>query len=331
MRGLVLGKFLPPHRGHVYLVEFAQRYADRLTVVVGSLKSEPIPGELRCRWLRELFPNVEVLHLADENPQDPSEDPRFWDIWRASLERVLPAKPDLVFASEPYGLRLAQTLGARFVPVDPARAAVPVSARAIRADPFARWAFLPRCVRPHYAKRVCVFGPESTGKTTLARALAARLSTVWVPEYARAYLEAQGGELAAGDIPHIARGQRAAEDALARDANRVLVCDTDLLSTVIWSDTLFGSCPDWIRDEARLRRYDLTFLLDVDVPWVRDPVRYLPEQRRSFFERCRRELELHGRRYVVLSGPPKERLAEAARQARALLRKPPRVRRTLPP
>jgi NadR type nicotinamide-nucleotide adenylyltransferase len=317
--GMLLGKFMPPHLGHVYLVDFARHYADRLTVVVCSLASEPIPGELRYRWMRELFPDVNVVHLTDENPQEPIEHPNFWDIWRASLLRVLPGRPDLVFASEDYGWRLAEVLGSRFVPVDRERAAVPVSGTAVRADPLAHWDYIPRPVRPYFVRRVCVFGPESTGKTTLARRLAGHFHTALVPEYARALLEAQGGRLGADDIPRIARGQAASEDARVRDARGLLVCDTDVLTTLIWGDVLFGSCPDWVRQEADRRRYDLTLLLDVDVPWVADRVRYLPDNRAGFLRRCRRELEARGRPYVLLSGDWEERFAAACRAVEPFL------------
>ena len=317
--GLVLGKFLPPHLGHVYLCEFARNYVDDLSVVVGTLKREPIPGELRHRWMTELVPGARVIHLAEELPQDPSEHPDFWRLWKDALLRVLPSKPDYVFASEAYGKPLAEVLGGDFVPVDLSRSAVPVSGTMIRADPMRHWEYLPRCVRPYFAKRVCVFGPESTGKSTLAKDVADVLRTVWVPEYARTHLEAQGGKIEAADIPRIARGQRAAEDALARDANRVLVLDTDLLETTVWSDVLFGGCPEDLRAEAGKRTCDLTLLTDVDVPWVKDPVRYLPDERRSFFERCRRTLEAGGRRYIVLSGPREKRLAEAVEAVRSLM------------
>ena len=117
--GMVLGKFLPPHLGHVYLVEFAQRFVDELTVVVGTLQREPIPGERRFQWMRELFPTANVVHLTDENPQDPSEHPDFWNIWRSSLLRVLPQAPDFVFASDDYGWKLAEVLGTLFAGPDP--------------------------------------------------------------------------------------------------------------------------------------------------------------------------------------------------------------------
>jgi HTH-type transcriptional regulator, transcriptional repressor of NAD biosynthesis genes len=317
--GMVLGKFLPPHAGHVYLVEVARRMCDELTVVVGSLAREPIPGELRVRWMRELFPDVRVVHLGDENPQQPEEHPDFWSIWKNSLIRVLPAAPDVVFSSESYGQKLAEVLGARSVVVDPERIALPVSGSAVREDPFGNWRYLPAPVRAHFAKRVVVFGPESTGKTTLARRLAEHFQTRWVPEFARAHLEAQDGKIAPSDIEVIACGQQAAEDALARDANRLLFCDTDVLATELWSNALFGSCPDWIREAARSRRYPLTLLCDVDVPFVPDAVRYLPNARRAFFERAEAALRKVDRRFVRIFGDWETRFSTAVAAVESLL------------
>jgi NadR type nicotinamide-nucleotide adenylyltransferase len=318
--GMVLGKFMPPHLGHLYLTEFAQSYVDDLSIVVGTLPTEPIDGALRYRWMRELMPNARVIHLDEVLPQDPSEHADFWGLWERALRRVLPAQPlDYVFASETYGHRLAEVLGAEFVPVDQARSVVPVSGTAIRERPLESWSFLPPLVRPYFAKRICVYGPESTGKSTLAAYLARELETVHVPEYARTLIEMKRGEVTLEDIERIARGQMASEEALARRANRVLVCDTDLITTTIWSHVLFGECPEWIREEAVRRTYDLYLLCDVDVPWVDDVVRYLPQERRSFFERCRAELEARGRPYVEIRGDWDARQRRALEAVRALL------------
>ena len=318
--GMVLGKFFPPHHGHLYLINFARRYVDDLTVIVGTLAAESIAGELRYQWMKQLCPDVRVLHLTDENPQYPDEHPEFWNIWRRSLERILPAKPDAVFASEAYGGRLARELGAEFVPVDPLRAIVPVSGTVVRDDPWAHWEFLPDPVKAHYAIRVCVFGPESTGKSTLARNLAQRFRTIHVPEYARTLLEAKGGELSASDFPRIVRGQIASEEALAARCNRVLFCDTDVLMTKIWSQMMTGACSAPIVAAASTRNYDLYLVTDVDVPWVDDRVRYLPEDRRSFFDRCISELESLGRSYVRVCGDWDKRLETACAAVQRVLR-----------
>ncbi len=317
---MILGKFLPPHRGHQYLGDFAQNYVDDLTVLVCSIQAEPISGKLRHDWMSAMFPNSTVLHIQDENPQEPSEHPDFWEIWIASIRRVMPEGPDYVFASESYGYELAQRLGAQFVPVDQARELIEVSGTMIRKDPMKYWEYLPEVVRPHFVKRVCVFGPESTGKTTLARNLAQRFNTQWVHEYARPLLEPQGGECFEADIPRIVRGQIAAEDALARQANRVLFCDTDVLTTTIWSQTLFGNCPTWIQEESGRRVPDLYLLLDVDVPWVDDTQRHLPHIRREFWNLCRQTLEANNRTWIEVSGDWETRLTTATQAVESLIR-----------
>lgn len=210
--GFLLGKFLPPHRGHQFLIEFARAYVDRLSVLVCTIAREPIPGDLRYRWMCESFPGVTLIHHTDEIPQVPEEHPQFWDIWRASIRRHVPGRIDYVFASEDYGWRLAEELGARFVPVDIARRNVPVSGRAVRADPMTHWEALLPAARPYYLKRVCVLDSH---RPSLAERLAAEFSTVCLRRY---------------DGPRdldLGRARLAAEEALGRQANRVLICEAD--------------------------------------------------------------------------------------------------------
>ena len=311
--GLILGKFMPPHRGHLFLIDFARHYVDHLTVLVCSIDREPIPGELRYRWMREACPGVNLVHITDDLPQEPADHPSFWHIWHDRIRQAMPSGPDYVFASEDYGWKLADVLGSQYIPVDHARKVVPVSGTLIRNDPMRYWDMLPEYVRPHYVKRVCLFGPESTGKSTLSEKLANHYQTVHAWEYARSLLDFNQGKATAEDIPKIARGQMATEDALASQANRVLFCDTDLITTTIWSDVLFNRCPAWILEEADRRSYDLYLLMDIDTPWVNDNQRFLgePAQRRSFFERCKHELEIRNRPYVLIQGDWGARMKQA--------------------
>ncbi|MCB0336317.1 MAG: AAA family ATPase, partial [Bdellovibrionales bacterium] len=319
--GMVLGKFLPPHLGHQYLAEFAHNYVDDLTIVVGTLKNEPIPGELRFEWMKHMFPNDRVVHLTDENPQQPHEHPDFWNIWKESLERILPEKPDFVFASEDYGWKLAEILGAQFVPVDISRVSVPISGTEIRNNPMQNWEYIPREVRPYFAKKICVFGPESTGKSTLARNLSERFDTTLVPEYATTLINAfhdKGMEIGQADMLSIIKGHQASERALMKNANRILISDTDAVATTIWSKWLFNDCPSELLSMAAGNPSDLYLLTSPDVPWVDDQHRYIPEegaQKREkgqkFFEDCKRALEERGLPYVVIEGNWAEREQKA--------------------
>lgn len=316
---MILGKFMPPHAGHEYAVNFGLRFTERLHVLVCSLASDPIPGSLRHAWACELFPSARVVHIDTDLPQQPENHPDFWDIWRLTVCQAVGEPIDWVFASEDYGHRLAAELQARFVPVDLERTQLPVSGTAIRDDPLRHWKFIPECVRPYFVRRVCLFGPESTGKSTLARQLAAHFDSVHVAEFAREWLNPKNGVCTIDDIPIIARGQAASEDALARKAHRLLFCDTDLLLTTIWSDVLFDTCPEWIHQLARQRHYDLYLLLDTDVPWVDDAQRFLPDRRREFFDRCQSLLDQLQRPYVIVRGDRDQRFAAACRAVEELI------------
>jgi NadR type nicotinamide-nucleotide adenylyltransferase len=311
--GLILGKFLPPTRGHQYLVDFALNWVEDLTVIVGPLAAEPIPGVLRHQWMAEMFPRARVVHLTDENPQYPHEHTDFWRIWHDSIRKFIPQGPDYVFASEDYGFRLAEVLGGRFIPVDLNRELVPISGTAVREHPMAHWDHLPEVVRPYFVRKVCLIGPESTGKSVLARRLARHFQTVYVAEYARGYLTTKDNRVDTDDFEIIARGHRASEEALARQANRVLICDTDLITTLIWADVFDGNVPHWVRDEADRRRYDLYLVTDVDVPWVDDPQRFLPKDRETFRDRCIHELEIRSRPYQIINGDWDERFRLAVK------------------
>ena len=312
--GLVLGKFLPPHLGHEYLIHFAEKFVDALTVIVGTLENEPIPGDLRFSWMKELFPNSNVVHLTDENPQHPAEHPDFWNIWLRSIRKFIPTGPDYVFASEEYGKKLAEILGAKFIPVDPERSIVPISATEVRNDPLGCWEYLSDCVRPYFTKKICIFGPESTGKSTLTENLAKHYQTKSVKEYARTYIETLDPPLNASDFENIARGQLASEKAILRGGQQIVFSDTDLLATILWAEEMLGECPEIIKELAKQQSYDLYLLLKPDVPWVGDKVRYLPHKSEEFFARCENILNELGRPYVVISGNWRQRF-EAARTA----------------
>ena len=309
---------MPPHEGHRYLIEFAHSFCPDLTVVVGSLESEPIPGGLRVQWMRDLFPNVRLVHLTDENPQFPHQHPHFWEIWKASLERVVEKPIDFLFASEEYGLKLAQTLDAQFIPACGLREQVPISATEIRNDPVSHWELIPRLVRPYFCKKVLLFGPESCGKTTLAGQLADAFGGEVVPEYARTWLREPEPDFDLTDMELIARGQWAAEHALIQRGKPYLFCDTDPLTTALWCQELFGEVPESVERLCHAGSYHLVLLLKPDLPWESGHLRLRPDTRERFFKRCREELEKRGRNYQVIEGKGEERSERAAELVRAL-------------
>ena len=180
--------------------------------------------------------------------------------------------------------------------------------------------------KPSNVVKVVLFGPESTGKTTLSRQLARYYNTVWVPEYAREYLQNvwnnERRTCEQKDLIPIAIGQMKLENELAQKATDVLFCDTDLLETKVYSKEYYGGYVDPLLDEAaRRNQYDLYFLTYIDVPWEADDLRDRPYQREEMFEAFKRALEEHNKPYVILKGSKKERLQKAVKYVDELLRK----------
>ena len=218
----------------------------------------------------------------------------------------------MVVGSDAEDRELADRLNCAFIPVDPQWDLIPVQGKSLRQDPLNHWQWIYPGVRSQFVRRVCIFGPESTGKSTLARNLAEHFNTVSVPEWARTMLESRDNVLREEDLPIFARGHAALEDAMAREANRLLFCDTDAITTLIWSEWLYeGRCHPEIRRLADERLYDLYLLTDVDVPWVEDPQRYLPTKRKEFHQRCVEELNKREIAFVEIKGGWDERLATA--------------------
>jgi NadR type nicotinamide-nucleotide adenylyltransferase len=155
--------------------------------------------------------------------------------------------------------------------------------------------------------RVCLIGPESTGKSFLAARLAEHFATVAVPEYARDYALRVERELTYDDVSHIGVGQLEGERRLAALADRLLILDTDLLSTVVYSRHLYGRAPQWIDEQAAASPADLYLLLDIDVPWLPDPARSAGQTREALFHDFRQALDACDVRYEVIRGSWAER------------------------
>ena len=165
-RGFLLGKFMPPHAGHVTLIQSARALVDELTVLLCSLPDDAIPGEQRLEWMRQLFPDCRIVWHSKPVPQAPSDDPKFWKTWTGIVARAHPESIDYLFAGEAYGAELAEHVGGIFVPLGgrilnaDLHGIGGMSGEKVRADPWRYWSYLPPPVRNHYAVTVCLHGIE---------------------------------------------------------------------------------------------------------------------------------------------------------------------------
>jgi HTH-type transcriptional repressor of NAD biosynthesis genes len=315
-RGFLLGKFMPPHAGHMALIRAARALVDELTVLVCWLPDDPIAGETRLAWMRELAPDCRVIGHGEVVPQAPEDSPDFWPVWRGIVAAAHPEPIDYLFAGEDYGAELARQVGGLFVPLggrvlglgdDPVAG---LSASAVRADPAVHWPYLPAPVRAHYRRTICLHGAESTGKTTLAALLAAEAGALTVGEYGRSHCEAHKDPLTLDDLLLIGRAQQAMIDAAAEWAGPLLIADTDALMTAAWTEMLLGQRPAELMAAPKA---DLYLLLEPDLPWVDDGTRFFsePEDRHRFAKLVAQVLEDAGVPYVRISGQGEARLAAA--------------------
>lgn len=174
--------------------------------------------------------------------------------------------------------------------------------------------------------KVVIFGPESTGKTTLSRQLARHYNTVWVAEYAREYLQDKWNNerktCENKDLIPIAIGQMRLENELVKKADKVLICDTDLLETKVYSQEYYGGFVDPKLDEAAYEnKYDLYLLTYIDTPWEADDLRDRPGQRQEMFTAFENALKEHKKNYIILKGDKQTRLDKAIKEIDSLLSK----------
>jgi NadR type nicotinamide-nucleotide adenylyltransferase len=352
MHGLVIGKFYPPHAGHKLLVKTAAHQCRRVTVVVMAGSHESLALADRVDWMREIHlpeSGVLVTGIVDDVPVDYGSD-AIWDqhvgLMKQAVQAIGAPAVRAVFTSEPYGQELARRLGARAVTLDVDRVLAPISSTRVRADVPGHWDFLEPPVRAALALKVVVVGAESSGTTTLSKALASHLRaqggadglTRWVGEFGRDYSVQKVADMMAAaqlrgkpapgfaDMPwrssefvHIARTQRAMERAQARLGGPVLVCDTDVFATGIWHERYLGTMCLEIERLADEERPDLYLLTDHEgVPFEQDGVRDGEAIRAWMTQRFADKLQETGRNHVVLRGPPQQRLAQAISAVHAL-------------
>jgi HTH-type transcriptional repressor of NAD biosynthesis genes len=338
--GLVVGKFWPPHRGHQLLLETAAAQVTELLVLVyANPDDQQHAAPARAYWLQELYrgddhtqgPHSSGTPLriytlpAVAVPPDAADDATHREFVRQWLARQN-LRIDVVFSSEAYGPGFAEHLGAAHVAVDETRQQVPTSGTRLRAalagdaqnfdapadhiHPFvaAQYGVVPATTVP----RLVLLGAESSGKTTLAIALAEALTTAWVPEFGRTLHEQKNGKLVYEDLLYIGRRQLELEDEATAQAHGWLVCDTNAATTALYSYYYFHRCDPALQHLAQVcrQRYAHTFVCMPTTPFEDDGWRG-PEALRQFQHGAiLMQLELLGIPYTLLDGSVAERVSK---------------------
>lgn len=326
-RGLIVGKFMPLHRGHQLLIESALARVDDLTVVVydshpdGTYPSMPI--EKRMKWITELYPQIEnIVPRVDflgelTGPtitQEEKDDPKYAPAYAKDLAFL--GKFDYVFSSEEYGDPFAKALGAKSVVVDQVRTMLPISGTQIRENLYDHRGWVDPIVYRSLIQKVVFVGTESTGKSTLAKRMAEELDTLWVHEYGRELWEAQNLQGSFHDMLKIAENHYRREQASALHARNVLFCDTNPWTTLQWSLMYSGTADARLVDLVeRTKDEYIWFLCENDFDWVDDGTRELPGKKSQDFQlQLERDLIARGITYYDLSGPLEDRVTDVTRK-----------------
>lgn len=335
--GFVCGKFMPLHQGHELLLQVAASLCDEVHVLIGTKEGDPYSFQMRRDWVEQILFREGVVsriqeqpeHDRDRHPKDQDgtiTDERWWDDWVADTTRLLEPVHDIryVFSSDLYGAKIAERLGAEWIPVDPGREIIDVRATDVRLDFTGNFMYLPQHVRESLSKTVAIVGPESTGKSTLTRQLAELTGGVWTAEWGRTLCNFRSlEELTTKDYIQIGTVQ----NALIRNmrsrvgAYPLLVTDTEALVTALWHEYRLGSpCPALL-ELFRRQEVDLYLLMAPTVPIVDDGTRVMTQaDRRAFFNRCSEHLEDSGKNFrIILSSDYHERGAAALDAIRELM------------
>jgi len=310
---LVLGKFAPLHQGHQYLIETAISENSRVIVVIyNAINLISIPLSTRATWIRQLYPSVEVVEAAD-GPTIVGDTPEIKKLHEDYLLTLLKnEKIDTFYSSEFYGEHVSQAFKALDRRVDNQREKFPISGTLLREQLYQYRQFVHPVVYRDLVLKVVFLGAPSTGKTTIAREMAARRNTVWMPEYGREYWDQHqvNRRLNLEQLTEIAEGHIRREERLFQQANREIFIDTDASTTLLFSFYYHGSATRQLKELAdrAATRYDLFFLCETDIPYENTWDRSGDANRDELQAQIREYLAQQKIPYISLNGNLEERV-----------------------
>lgn len=324
--GVIFGKFYPVHTGHINMIYEAFSKVDEVHVIVctdterdlqlfydSKMKRMPTPQE-RLRWMQQIFKyqknQIFIHHLIEDGIPG---YPNGWEGWTNRVKALFEQKgfnPDVVFSSEiqdkaPY----EKYFGLEVVLVDPKREFFNISATKIRTNPFHYWKFIPKEVRPFFAKTIAILGGESSGKSVLANKLATVFNTTSAWEYGREFVfEQLGGDEQAmqySDYPQMALGHQRYVDYAVRHAHKVAIIDTDFITTQAFCIQYEGKAHPFLDSMIKEYPFDVTILLNNNTKWVDDGLRSLGnhKQRQRFQQLLKKLLDKYNVPYIEIESP----------------------------
>jgi len=308
--GLVLGKFYPTHLGHLHLINTALEHSEVVHVVVCHNQSQTIPGQLRHYALSQIYGDKIKLYSFEDDHLPQSDDgwdkDEFYELWVNAVYGLI-QDLDVIFTSEDYGYDFAKYLNIEHFLVDKDRIKYPVSGTKVRENPFENWQFIPDQIKPFFVKRIAIMGPESVGKSTLTQNLANYFKTNFVIEYGRLVYENNGNKVELKDFIPISTGRQDLEDWMIKSSNKLIFCDTEDITTHIFSKMYcpeeYKQIEDYFIDViSKKSKYDLYILLKPDCKGRQDGTRNFLKERESHYETIKIELIKNGCKFIEIGG-----------------------------
>jgi len=300
-RSLVIGKFIPPHTGHIRLMERAIDIAHDHLIVVCKHSSDKIPADLRKTWIETIIQGANVVVFDGEHlPQEDTADIKISKAWAGAIKDEYGIF-DVIVTSEKYGDTYAEAAGIEHYMWDYLRKAYPVRGSDIMKSPILNWhwQYIPDEIKYYFVKKICVIGPESTGKTTLTHQLANYYDSYYVPEMARTWLQDRQPRLE--EFPLFGLIQAGTVlTAMLKTTSGMVFSDTDALVTRMFLPEYFPMLPiinseldTFLRYIEKVMKYDFYILCAPTVPWVDDGSRVFSDEetRWNLFIKYRHELD----------------------------------------
>lgn len=277
VKGFVFGKFLPFHKGHEAMIQFASTHCDLLTVLPCCSDKELVPAETRVNWIRDAFasnPKIEVKsfeYLESDFPNTSVSSEDVSKIWSDIFKKIFPDYTVLV-SSEPYGDYVASYMGIKHILYDIDRMNIPISATAIRNDINSNWSFLPNAVKNYYRQKVVLLGTESTGKSTLTHKLADFFGCSFVNEIGREIIS-HSNSLNIDDLNRVVIEHAKCIDEVVNQGDPLIIIDTNIFTTMSYAKLFLTEDIDINLDTFRSHEADLYLLMTNEVDFIQDGTR----------------------------------------------------------
>jgi HTH-type transcriptional repressor of NAD biosynthesis genes len=305
-KGLVLGKFMPITKGHEALIDYASTLCEEVVVLVCYTSNEPIPGEERYRFVREIYrTNQQIIPIPltfdERDLSSSSVAAKSISLeWANHIKEFVP-EVDVIISSEPYGELVAQYMGISNETYDLSRTKINISATQVRENPYHHWDMISQPVRDYFFKKVILLGTESTGKSTLSKNLAQHFNSSYVHEAGRDIVP-DTRLCTKEDLMNVAKIHSKNIIIAEQSRNKMLFIDTDINITKSYYSYLF-------KDDMKLdgwmklaNKADLYIYLEPDAPYVQDGTRLSERERLILDTSHKNQIAMQGIQYFSVYG-----------------------------